>query len=86
MAKPLIVGARVPQRWQQQINVITAVSGGKEASVVREGLAQYLGKTDPGSVKGAMVAKRTASGIALVGDRVTNVERKLAGLGRLVGE
>ena len=59
MAESPMVGARVPQDWQQQISAI----------------AQYLGKTDPSSVKGA---------IASIEDRVTSLERKLAGLGRLV--
>lgn len=51
MAEPLMVGASVTQKWQQQINVIAVASRRKEASVVREGLAQYLGKTDSGSIK-----------------------------------
>ncbi|WP_250126817.1 hypothetical protein [Chroococcidiopsis sp. CCMEE 29] len=77
MPKSPMIGARVPQQWQQQINAIALASGRKEAEVVREALGQYLGKTDPGSVKGA---------IASLEDRVTDLERKLAGLGRLVGE
>jgi predicted transcriptional regulator with HTH domain len=40
-------------------------------------IAQYLGKTDPSSVKGA---------IASLQNRVTSFERKLAGWGRLVGK
>ena len=76
MPESPMVGARVPQDWQQQIHEIAAATGRKEADVVREALAQYLGKTDPSSVKGA---------IASLEDRVASVERKLAGLGRLVG-
>ena len=75
MAESPMVGARVPQDWQQQISAIAAAAGRKEAEIVREALAQYLGKTDPSSVKGA---------IASIEDRVTSLERKLAGLGRLV--
>lgn len=71
-----MVGARVPQEWQQQISAIATASGRKEASVVREAIAQYLGKTDPVAVKGAN---------ADLQDRVAGLERKLAGLGRLVG-
>ncbi len=55
----------------------------KEAEIVREviarpvtNFAQYLDKTDPAAVKGANTALE---------DRVTNLERKLTGLGRLVG-
>ena len=48
-----MVGARGPQDWQQQIQEIAAAAGLKEAEVVREALAQYLGKTDFSSVKGA---------------------------------
>lgn len=76
MPKSPMIGARVPQEWQQQINAIAAASGRKEAEVVREALGQYLGRTDPGSIKGA---------IADLQDRVASLERKLARLGRLVG-
>jgi predicted DNA-binding protein len=76
MPESPMVGARVPQDWQQQINVIATASGRKEAEVVREALAQYLGETDPSAVKGV---------IADLQDRVASLERKLAGLGRLVG-
>ncbi|WP_250123494.1 hypothetical protein [Chroococcidiopsis sp. CCMEE 29] len=77
MAESPMVGARVPQDWQQQIQAIANASGRKEeAEVVREALAQYLGKTDLGSVKGE---------IADLQDRVSSLERKLIGLGQLVG-
>ncbi len=76
MPESPMVGARVPQDWQQQIQEIASAAGRKESEVVREALAQYLGRTDPSNVKGA---------IASLEDRVTNLERKLAGLGRLVG-
>jgi RHH-type rel operon transcriptional repressor/antitoxin RelB len=76
MAESPMVGARVPQEWQQQISVIATASGRKEAEVVREALGQYLGRTDPGSIKGAITSLE---------DRVADLERKLAGLGRLVG-
>jgi RHH-type rel operon transcriptional repressor/antitoxin RelB len=72
-----MVGARVPQEWQQQISAITLSSGRKEAEIAREAIAQYLGQTDPLVVKGA---------IASLEDRVANLERKQAGLGRLVRE
>lgn len=71
-----MVGARVPHDWQQQIQEIAAAAGRKEAEIVREALAQYLGKTSLGHVKGAL---------ADLEEQVANVERKLAGLGRLVG-
>ena len=57
MAESPMVGARVPQDWQQQISAIAAAAGRKEAEIVRDaiaqartqGFAQYLGlgKTDP---------------------------------------
>ncbi len=71
-----MLGARCPEEWQQQIQEIAAAAGRKEAEVVREVLAQYLEQTDASSVKGAS---------ADLQDRVANLERKLAGLGRLVG-
>jgi len=76
MPESPMVGARVPQDWQQQIQEIATTTGRKEAEVVREAIAQYLGKTDPAAVKGASTT---------LDDRVTLLERKLAGLGRLVG-
>lgn len=76
MAESPMVGARVPLDWQQQISAIATAAGRKESEVVREALAQYLGQTDPLAVKGA---------IASLEDRVANLERKLTGLGRLVG-
>lgn len=76
MAESPLVGARVPQGWQQQISAITLAAGRKEAEIVREALGQYLGQTNPPSMKGA---------ISDLQDRVANVERKLISLGRLVG-
>ncbi len=77
MAESPMVGARVPQDWQQQIQVIARVSGRTEAEVVRETLGQYLGKTDPAAVKGPISALQ---------ERVEALEPKLASLGRLVRE
>ena len=76
MAESPMVGARVPQDWQQQISALALAAGRKEAEIVRDAIAQYLGKTDATSVKGV---------IADLQERVTILERKLAGLGRLVG-
>jgi RHH-type rel operon transcriptional repressor/antitoxin RelB len=61
-----MVGARVPQDWQQQIQEIATATGRKETEVVREALALYLGRTNPGSIKGASTDLQ---------------ERKLAALG-----
>jgi RHH-type rel operon transcriptional repressor/antitoxin RelB len=63
-----MVGARVPQDWQQLFQALTTASGRKEAEVVREAHAQYLGRTDPGSVQGAMRSLQ---------DPVASLERKL---------
>jgi RHH-type rel operon transcriptional repressor/antitoxin RelB len=71
-----MVGARVTQEWQQQISAIAVATGRKEAEVVREALGQYLGKTDLGSVKGA---------ISSLEGRVADLERQLASLGRQAG-
>ncbi len=76
MAESPMVGARVPQEWHQQIQQIAAAAGRKEAEVVREAIAQYLGQTDPAAVKGA---------ISDLQERLTAVERKLSGLGLLAG-
>ena len=76
MPESPMVGARVPQDWQQQIQEIAAAAGRKEAEVIREAIGQYLGQIDPASVKGA---------IASLEYRLASVEQKLSGLGRLVG-
>lgn len=76
MPESPMVGARVPQDWQQPIQEIASAAGRKESEVVREALAQYLGRTDPRCVKGA---------IADLQERVINLEHKLAELGCLVG-
>lgn len=76
MPESPMVGARVPLTWQQQIQEIAAAAGRKEAEVVREALAQYLGQSDPAAVKGAITDLQ---------ERVAQLECKLAGLGRLVG-
>jgi RHH-type rel operon transcriptional repressor/antitoxin RelB len=68
MPESPMLGARCPVEWQQQIRAIATASGRKEAEVVREALAQYLGRTDPAAVKGT---------ISDLQDRVTNLERKL---------
>lgn len=73
MAYSPMVGARVPQDWQQQISAIATASGRREAEVVREALGEYLGKVDPSAVKSA---------IADLQERVLNLEGKL---GRLAG-
>ena len=76
MPESPMVGARVPKMWQQQISAIATASGRREAEIVREALAKYLGKTDPSAVKGA---------IASLEHRLAIVKQKLSGLGRLVG-
>ncbi len=76
MSDSPMVGARVPQDFKLQISKIAKACGRKEAEIVKDAIAQYLGQTDPSSVKGA---------IASLEDRVNNLERKLVGLGRLVG-
>ena len=84
MAESPMVGVRVKEEWAEQIKAIALAAGRKEAEIVRDaiaqartqGFAQYLGKTDPAAVKGA---------ISDLQERVASLERKLAGLGRLVG-
>ncbi|KAB8316108.1 hypothetical protein SD81_028410 [Tolypothrix campylonemoides VB511288] len=76
MAESPMVGCRVPEEWYQQIREIASATGQKESAVIREALAQYLGRVDPNAVKGA---------IASLESRVALLEGKLAGLGRLVG-
>ncbi len=69
-----MIGARCPVERQQQIQDIAKAAGSKEVEVVREAIAQYSGKTDPSSVKGALAELQS---------RLATVERKLARLGQL---
>lgn len=62
MADSPILAARCPVEWQQQIQAIATAAGRKESEVVREANAQYLGKTDPYSVKGAKRGSTRAGG------------------------
>lgn len=52
MAESPMVGARVPQEWQELFSANAAASGRKEAEVIREALGEYLGKNDLCSIKG----------------------------------
>ncbi len=76
MAESPMLGARCPVEWQQKIRGIAEASGRREAEIVREAIATYLGETDPAALKGT---------IADLQERLARVEAKLAGLGRLVG-
>lgn len=70
MAESPMVGARITQEWQQQIREIAEASGRKEAEVVGEALAQYLGEIDPGAVKG-VIALYIKSEVKAATQRVT---------------
>jgi RHH-type rel operon transcriptional repressor/antitoxin RelB len=67
-----MVGSRIPQEWQDEINAIAEVAGRKPSDVVREAIARYLGYTDSGAVRGA---------ISKLEDRVAKLEQKLARFG-----
>jgi RHH-type rel operon transcriptional repressor/antitoxin RelB len=69
MPVSLMLGARVEREWVEQVNAIANATGRRPADVVREALAAYLGRTDPGAVKDA---------IASLEDRVAKLEQKLA--------
>lgn len=71
MAESPMLGTRCPVEWQQKIKDIADATGRKEAEIVREAIANYLGENDPGSVKGA---------IATLQNRVATLERKLSRL------
>jgi len=72
MPESPMIGARCPVEWQEQIQEIARAAGRKESEVVREALAQYLGKTDPAKVKGAIADHE---------QRIAALERKWARLG-----
>lgn len=66
-----MVGARVPHHWKDQMEGITQETGKSESEIVREALAQYLGRTDLDSVESLM-------------KRVATLERQLKKLSQLV--
>jgi len=66
MAESPMIGARVPQDFKQQISAIAASAGRKEAEIVRDAIAQYLGKTDPTAVKGAIASLEDEVNLASV--------------------
>ena len=66
-----MVGARVPHPWKDQIDGITQATGKSESEIVREALAQYLGRTDLDSVESLM-------------KRVATLERQIKKLSQLV--
>ena len=52
MSKLIMGGARAEEKWIEQIKVIANLAGQKESEVVRSAITEYLGQTDPHSVKG----------------------------------
>ena len=75
MAESPMLGARCPVEWQAKIRGIAEATGKKEAEIVREAIAQYLGEADPTTIT------RTLEDIQ---QRLTVVERKLAGFGKFI--
>ncbi len=75
MAESPMLGARCPVEWQAKIRGIAEATGKKEAEVVREAIAQYLGETDPSTIT------RTIEDMQ---QRLAAVERKLAGFGKFI--
>jgi RHH-type rel operon transcriptional repressor/antitoxin RelB len=72
MSEMQMVGARVPKDWHEQIQQIAQATKRKEAEVLREAIAEYLGRIDADSVKDT---------IADLQDRVVRLERRVRGWG-----
>ncbi len=70
MQQPLVAG-RIPAAWMSQIEAIQAETGQSQSEVVREAIAQYLGKTDPDAV-------------ASIARRLSKLERQYTKLAQLV--
>lgn len=70
MQQPLVAG-RIPAAWMNQIEQIQKETGQCQSEVVREAIAQYLGKTDPSSV-------------AAMSRRIKKLERQYTKLSKLV--
>ena len=76
MPEQSLVGARVTQDCQQQIQEIAALAGLMSAQVVISAIAQDLGRTDPSSIKGDHAAES---------DRVIVLSRQVSLLGEIGG-
>ena len=76
MPEQSLVGARVAQDWQQQIQEIAALAGLMSAPVVISAIAQDLGRTDPSSIPGVHAAES---------DRVTVLELQASQVGEIGG-
>ncbi|NEP02030.1 MAG: hypothetical protein F6K58_25905 [Symploca sp. SIO2E9] len=75
MADSPMVGCRVPLEWQLKVRGIANASGRKEAEVVREAIAKYLGEANPDTIKSTLEQHE---------QRLAEVERKLGALGQLI--
>jgi RHH-type rel operon transcriptional repressor/antitoxin RelB len=69
-----MLGARCPVEWQEKIRGIAEATGRKQAEVVREAIAQYLGETDSTTIIGTLEDMQ---------QRLAVVKRKLAGFWKL---
>ena len=58
MTKP-VASARIPHSWDDQIKAIAVETGQCPSDIVKEAIAQYLGKTDVDSVQS--MSKRLAT-------------------------
>ena len=70
MSKVLVAG-RIPAEQAIQLKRIETETGKSESEVVREAIAQYLGKTDPDAV-------------ATMARRLSKLERQYTKLAKLV--
>lgn len=69
------VGSRIPQDWEEEIKVIANSTGRKPSEILREAIAQYLGKANPEAIK------NTLDGHSL---RIADLEQKLSKLTKLL--
>lgn len=72
-----MIGCRVSAEWKLKIETIAAATGRTTSQVVTEAIGAYLGTTDANTVGGQMTSLEL---------RLTEVERKLAGLTLLLGK
>ncbi|MBD2025271.1 hypothetical protein [Leptolyngbya sp. FACHB-711] len=72
-----MIGCRVSSEWKAKIESIATASGRNSSQVIYEAIGVYLGCNDANTVGGQ---------VASLESRLSEVERKLAGLTLLLGK
>ena len=69
------IGSRIPHQWEEEIKAIADATGRKPSEILRDAIAQYLGKHNPDSVQNTLDNH---------GLRIHELEAKLSKLTKLL--